>query len=257
MHNDSLTKRYLSKLNLNVGEDLYKKSKMFWLYYDEIIKNRKHCVYYLVRNAIVNDGIRQVVIFGAGLDVLSLQVYSMQKNCTAFDLDITNMDIKEKIINSLNCDIKNYIKCITVNLKESDITSILTKHGWSKDIPTLLVFEGVSYYLSSEVTWSVISSFKSISCNNKVIFEYLLPNEEIGKLALPIVDHIFHSIAKYAEIDVITRYSSNNVAFHIRKIDGKISSTHNLKTMEKGRILHNDIFKDGKNSWIEICEFYL
>lgn len=257
MHKDRITKTYLSKLNLDDGKNLYEKSKMFWPYYDEVIKNRKHCIYNLVKNAIVDEGIKQVIIFGAGLDTLSLQIFSMQKNCTVFDLDITNMDIKEKIINSLDCNVKKYIKCIAANLQESDITSRLTKHGWSKEIPTLLIFEGISYYLPSEITWNIISSFKSASCRNKVIFEYLLPNKEIGKLALPIVNHVFHSITTHAKIDKITRYSSNEVALQIKKRDGKISSTHNLKTMEKDRISHNDIFQEDKNSWIEICQFYL
>lgn len=64
IHTGDPARRFLRMLNLDPGRPLYGEFVRLWPRYDQVIKNRKTCVFDLARRAVA-EGVEQVVIFGA------------------------------------------------------------------------------------------------------------------------------------------------------------------------------------------------
>ena len=258
IHTSVIAKRFLNQLNLDSGKNLFVKCKKFWPHYGEVVKNRKSCILDLVKNAITEKKIEQVIIFGAGYDALSLEISSWSKNCGIFEIDIANMDTKKNLIDSLDLSLSNSIRCITLDMFKLDrIVSTLIKHGWNKDIPSIVIFEGISYYLSRDILWKIIEKFNTATHYNRILLEYLVPNKKISKQRIPIAEYPFHLIAIESDLINITKYNLEEIMAHLNKHDGILLQHCDMKKMEKNRTLQNIIFKTKQDGWIEICEFLI
>ena len=256
IHTSSAAKKFLGILNLDPGKYLFAKCNQFWPHYSEVMKNRKSCILDLTNNAIIKNKIEQIIIFGAGFDTLSLEISSRFRNCRIFEIDIANMNTKNNMISSIDSALTDYIKCITMDVsKINRIIPNLTKHGWSKDVPSLIIFEGISYYLSTDLLWMIIGKFKTITHSNKIILEYLLPNKKILNKRVPIAEYPFNLIISEADLINITKYDIDDIVIRMKKLDGILCEHYDMKKMEKDRTSKNIIFKTSRSGWIEVCEF--
>lgn len=255
IHKSNIAKKFLSLLDLELGRDLLIKCTQFWPHYGEVAKNRKSCILNLAKNIISKDKITQIIIFGAGLDALSLEICSFSKRCKVFEIDIANMKTKNKLIRSTEPSLVDYIKCIGMDITRSkNIIKNLSKHGWNDNVPSLIIFEGISYYLSETTLWEIVENFKTKDHRNRMVLEYLLPHDKISKEWLQIAESPFNLIATNANLARITRYTINNIIRHVKKLNGHILQRYKMKQMEKDRTLQNTFFKTEQSGWIEICE---
>ena len=136
---------YVESLDLSEGESLLN------MYSDQqkhmqtqSVTNRK----YFVRKTTVeflNENTKgQVIILAAGIAPLSVEVASLFPESMVFDIDKYSMKDKEKHLNNI---------CPNIKFMESDITdtefleTVLIKNGWDPEKPSILVMEGITYYL--------------------------------------------------------------------------------------------------------------
>ncbi len=256
IHTSPIAKKFLKKLNLDSGRALFEKCNQFWSHYSEVIKNRKSTICSVINAAITQNEATQVIIFGAGFDALSLEISSWSKNCKVFEIDVANMNLKKNLINNVDSSLADSIKCITMDISNPcDVQSNLTRHGWRKDLPSLILFEGISYYLKSSVLWKIIAGFTASTHSNRVIMEYFLPAEKISKQYTTIAEYPFSLIASESDLASITRYELKEIKTQIKKLDGVLLQHFTMQKMEKNRTLQNTIFQANQNGWIEICEF--
>ena len=133
-----------------------------------MVKNRKSCILNLTCSTIANDGIEQVVVLGAGLDPLSLEIHARHAGCKIFEIDVANMDTKTAMLQSVSPSITDFIKCITLDLSNTDaIMSSLLKSGWNPDAPSLMILEGISYYLEADALWKVTARAPEVNLIRK------------------------------------------------------------------------------------------
>ena len=86
---------FLNQLDLEEGRDLYEKCEEICPYYDEVIKNRKDGVFNLIKKSFSNENNNfQLVIAGAGLDALGIEVTEHYANTKVFELDNENTEFK-------------------------------------------------------------------------------------------------------------------------------------------------------------------
>jgi len=260
IHKSCTAKKFFNLLDLELGKEHFEKCNRFWSHYSKIIQNRKSCIINLTKNIILQNNVKQIIILGAGYDALSLEICSWSKSCKVFEIDTANMETKNNLISFLSTTdpISDSITCITCDVSDSNhIISSLIKHGWDKDIPSLIVIEGLSYYISKSNLYDIIDKFKTKNQSNHIILEYLLYHDKIPRKWQAISQYPFDLIAKCCNLDCITRYDVYDIATHLKELGGIISHHYTMSEMEKDQTLQNSIFNFRDDGWIEICEILI
>lgn len=138
------------------------------------------------QNAIT-DGIRQIVLLGAGYDTRAYRFSSMLSNATVYELDIpTTQKRKLDILRDANIKIPPQVKYVRINFKNESIKETLLKSGFDPTLQTLVLWEGVTYYLTETVFRETLSELKSfITKGSSICFDYLTKKWESGRIGEP------------------------------------------------------------------------
>lgn len=240
---------YLSQLDLEDGKILYERCKEICTYYDEVIKNRKFGVNNLVKKYFTEKiGSRQLVIAGAGFDALGIEVMELYPHVKVFELDKENMNIKSRLATKLDNESKRNIMFIEVNLLNiSDVYRSLTAHGWDPIRPTLLIIEGISYYLPTESIQKLVQVINP----NWTIFEFLKQDEEIATDRVNIHKKVFGLISSLCELSHIGQYNYSQLEKLFNNIS--ILAKYSMKRLEEMRTGSNRFFPTEDSGWIEVC----
>ncbi len=112
----------------------------------------------------------QIVLLGAGLDTRAYRFKSLQTNThTIFEVDFPNVNrYKEEILQGEQplCGLVR----VSADLSDMDWVSRLIKSGFSSDIPTFWVLEGLVYYMEQEVVAALLAKAAEISAGDSQIF---------------------------------------------------------------------------------------
>ena len=112
---------------------------------------------------------------------------------TVFDVDMANLDIKQQINESLDGPEVRF--CMGDLTNVDSLIRTLKTHGWDAGKPTLLVAEGISYYLPKPVFMELLTALRTPS--GALVLEYSLPPEEnSGRGGGRDIDQVLRSIAR-------------------------------------------------------------
>ncbi|MFX0209422.1 MAG: class I SAM-dependent methyltransferase, partial [Candidatus Hodarchaeota archaeon] len=112
----------------------------------------------------------QIVLLGAGLDTRAYRFKPLLINShSIFEIDLsTVINYKEEILRCEQplCDLVR----LPVNLSSPDWTSHLIQNGFSKDIPSFWILEGLAYYVEQNVVISLLKKIAELSTETSQIF---------------------------------------------------------------------------------------
>lgn len=255
VHTSRRAKAYLESLNLESGRELYKKCSSVWPHYGEVIKNRKGCILDMAMRLTGSGKIRQLVIFGAGFDALSVEISQHAGELGIYEVDISNMDLKERLVRKACGRTRSRIRCLNADMRNPQkLLELLEKSGWNRNEPSLLLVEGVSYYLARKELHDLICMFK-MNGRNRMILEYLLPRDCISGDRAHIPEEIFSLIRDRYGLP-LSRYDERSIR-ELLGPDCRIGRILNLKEMEIARTGRNTHFKTANSGWIQVCEISL
>jgi Leucine carboxyl methyltransferase len=242
-------KHYLSQLDLEEGKSLYNWCREVCPYYDEVIKNRKFGVFNLVKKYFSDQTKnQQLVIAAAGLDALGIEVVELYPHSQVFELDKENMDIKSRLTIVPENKTKRSITFIQANLLDfSEVYKNLIERGWDPQKPTLLVFEGISYYLSLES----IQKFFHVLNPDFIVFEFLKQKKEIAADRVDIPEKIFGKISSTCGLPFIGRFSYEQLEKLFDPLS--VKDKYSMNRLEKMRTRSNKFFPTDYSGWIEVC----
>jgi len=116
------------------------------------------------------QGESQIVELGAGLDTRAYRFKLLHKNKhTIFEIDFPKViQYKNKILKDEKpyCDVVR----LSTDLSKSKWISILLKSGFSKNIPTFWILEGLAYYIEKQDFTSLLLKIAEISIETSQIF---------------------------------------------------------------------------------------
>ena len=244
--------RYLEMLNLESGIALHHDCNKIWSHYDEVIINRKVAILELIKKIRhENRECDQMIILGAGLAPLSLECKSQFENIKIFDVDIDNMELKKEMISKINGEQLHDIKFITCDIENvTDLKNSLINNGWNPKKPSILIIEGISYYISTESMINIINLFKSRNHQSRIIIDYLVPRNNISEKRQHIPEKIFELIQKQCNLSEINRYDYRDFE---SCFNTKALSRFSMKDIEKIRKTKNVHFPTEESGWIEVC----
>lgn len=239
---------FLNRLNLEEGKVFYDKCNELFQY-SEVIKNRKFGVMHLIRKCLSdykND--LQIVIAGAGFDALGIELTELYPNVKVFEIDKENMDIKSAMVAKLSNELERRMSFVEVDLLDNhNVHKQLSINGWDYLKPTLLVLEGISYYLPTKALQRLVNDIKPDS----IIFEFLKQDKDILIHRLNIPQKVFGLISDLCELTFINkfnRFQLENLFNNISVADG-----YSMKQLEKMRTGANTFFPTENSGWIEVC----
>lgn len=253
-YKSNLAQKYLEQLDLSSGHELYNECSKIWEPYHEILKNRKFGVFNLVESILSIDSDYQVVILAAGIAPLSLDIIEKFPGVVVFDIDIENMQMKKDLFEEVSeGKLSDRIKFI-----ESDITDVnvlqknLTEHGWNKDKRTIVIAEGISYYITEEELWNAFSLFQSDNKSNYIILESRVPAEKVCEERRDIQEKVWDYLTSALTLKFVTRYFDEKVKELADKINAEIIQKYTMKDIEFLRHGRNEVFTTDDSGWIEV-----
>ena len=147
-----LAKKFLSRLDLSQGRELYQKMQHLNPWLDTIVPNRKWVIHNFIRRLLKQENATQVLVLGCGWDPLLLQMSQEFPKTRFFGVDSESLAPQKKIIRELSP--KAPIFYIQKDLNDiQGVLKALVSAGWQPNQPTCLVLEGIIYYIPPTVFW--------------------------------------------------------------------------------------------------------
>jgi hypothetical protein len=117
-------------------------------------------------------------------------------------------------------------------------------------MPSIIVIEGISYYLQKTDLKAIIDTFSRLH-EAHFIIEYLVPDNYISNERRHIPQEIFDIIHDNCELESITSYIKDELQSFFEECGGKFLNRYTLTDMELYRTAVNTYFKNSTDGWIE------
>lgn len=128
-----------------------------------------------VLKRIIDNGISQYIILGAGLDTFAFRNPEIMKQLKVFELDHTaTQSEKCERINELGWKYPENLHLIPIDFSKENISTVLKKTEYNHKELSLFSWLGVTYYLTPEVVFETLKEIANITpSGSMIIFDYL------------------------------------------------------------------------------------
>ena len=233
---------HLAKLDLSASISLRDKCEEGFDLCSSIIKNRKFGVLRMSADLIPQQAIEQIVIAGAGLDAMGIELAQLYPSCSIYELDNDNMELKTELTHHID------MHCLNVDLGDAEATiTVLEKAGWTKDKNTLLILEGITYYLPM----NTLRDIRAI-LNPKSVIADILKCDDMTEEAKEKGDYIFHIIETTCGLPPSTRYNVRTLADTLQM---NMQTHWSMDKLEKERTGLTDVFKNAQDAPIDMASY--
>jgi methyltransferase (TIGR00027 family) len=122
----------------------------------------------------LKGNIEQVVLLGAGYDSRPYRFSQFIRDTKIFELDAKpTQDRKREYLHRAEISISEQISFVPINFETDHLRETLTEAGYSQEKKTLFIWEGVTYYLSSEAVDNMLAFVRSNSPpGSSISFDY-------------------------------------------------------------------------------------
>lgn len=132
-------------------------------------------------------GIPQIVFLGAGYDSRAYRFSSELGSCRLYELDIaTTQGRKKDLLAKAGIVIPPQLTFVPIDFRSQSLAGTLEQAGFSPDLMTLFVWEGVMYYLPAPAVEATLDFIRShAKTGSSVVFDYLNEKRESGNTGEP------------------------------------------------------------------------
>lgn len=256
LYSSSVVQAYLNSLDMSAGIDLYDECQTIWSDYSNVINNRKWLISNWSKEILASGQISQVVILGAGWAPLGLELADLYPKASVFELDIENMDKKKGLVDRIPGAPSN-ISFMSTDITDHDrCFSDLKIAGWKHDLPSLLIFEGISYYLKKADLARLVTLG---GIHSRVIVEFMINLSRVDKSRREIPKKVFGLIEKACSLQ--TPIQTWDYQELCQRVHGVVMRHVNLSQIESMRQeidgFVRKIFPAPETGWIEIVDIGL
>ena len=255
LYNEEPVLRFVRQLDVSSGYPLYNKCDAVCNWYSQVILNRKSFVRHLIEQKLLTTKWQyQLVFLAAGMSPLSIEILSTysQKVHRIFEVDISGVEDKRRLYYKLFPKFRDKLKCINADIATTNILDILDSpdFGYRRDLPSIVLMEGISYYLSRQELKNILASF-TVERGSIFIIEYLIPYQYVCQARRPIPKKVFKIIQEDCGLGEITSYTKDELRSLLRENGGDLIASYCMRDMELTRTGANTYFKKSSDGWIE------
>lgn len=254
LYMQGLVRSYVDCLDLSAGNSLLTSCNEVCSWYNEVILDRKHFMRCLVEKVLrsFDQEPWQIVIPAAGVSPLSLELLAANASHIAriFEIDISEMEEKDALYRSIVPTLCSKVRHITGDITAHNFVQTLKSAGHRSELPTIVLIEGISYYISREDLSRLIGAFRSEQQENKIIIEYLLPCSSISEERRTIPQGVFGTIKDHAGLQHIICYTADEIGALLQSIGGTTLTHYSQGDMERARTGTQIRFQRIQDGWI-------
>jgi O-methyltransferase involved in polyketide biosynthesis len=248
---------FVSHLDLSSGHRMREECDSVCAWYPEVMMNRKWFIRHIASAFLAaRDDPCQVLILASGKSPLALELLETcpDRIASVIETDIAGMKEKHRIYQEVAPNAAKKIRCVKADLYDPGGTrSVVVGTGtFDPDHPTIIVFEGISYYLPPAVSSAVLSQFASVSRQNAVILDSLLPCRLVREDRRYISRGIWGIIHRDCNFKNTITYSPDEMKAMLTSAGCDRVSHHAMDEMERLRTGKNRFFLHDGDGWIRI-----
>ncbi|MGZ4921879.1 MAG: class I SAM-dependent methyltransferase [Halobacteriota archaeon] len=246
---------FFNELDLSCGYTLLTRCDIVCPWYGEVIRNRKHFIRHLIERELgFSATAYQVVIPAAGISPLALELLVNHPEHVAriIEVDTVGMEEKHVLYDLIIPDLTDRVSCITLDITSQGFSCemLRSEAAYNAEIPTIVLFEGISYYIAEERLRRAMAVFQSDQRRNRIVLEYMLPCELVKEDRRPIPQGIMEAIGTYAELQHVQCYSPSHVEQLFESVHGDVIAHYDLFDMEHVRTGERTWFAERDDGWI-------
>jgi methyltransferase (TIGR00027 family) len=148
--------------------------------------------------AALSQGIRQLVILGAGFDTRPYRLPGMESvNVFEVDLPSVQNDKKKKIWKYLG-RLPDHVTFIPIDFDTQTLEAVLSGVAFDRRRPTVFIWEGVTQYLSEEDVRETLTFIGKSTPESIIVFTYVLKSIIERRSDIPGADKMIDVVAEYA-----------------------------------------------------------
>lgn len=240
---------YAGKLDLQNGLELMRRCNAIWPEYGSVIRYRKLCIAETTASLLEKEGINQVLIPGAGFSMLGIDLAAAYPDLQVFESDRDFMEEKQLLVDDLPSAGNSRLHCLTADITDTTACRhVLSSAGWNPAKPTLLILEGISYYVPKK---ALRRQWELLPAGSPVILEYLVPPETVSAAKRHIPEKIFGEIISYCgSHSRVTCWSEEELQ---KEMAVTLETCLSLSDIENGIGPAKKLFPERKDGWIEIA----
>ncbi len=121
------------------------------------------------------DGVRQVVILGAGYDARAYRFEEFKRGVKVFEVDHpATQQTKLKRLQKIFGEIPQHVTYVSIDFNTQTLEQRLRECGYDEHAKTLFIWQGVTQYLTPEGIDSTLAFVANQSgCGSSIIFDYM------------------------------------------------------------------------------------
>jgi methyltransferase (TIGR00027 family) len=148
--------------------------------------------------AALSQGIRQLVILGAGFDTRPYRLPGME-SVNVFEVDLPSVqNEKMKKIRRYLGSLPDHVTFIPIDFDTQSLEDVLAGTGFDPSRPAVFVWEGVTQYIKEEAVCQVLRFIGESAPGSIVVFTYVLKSIIERRSAIPGADHMMDVVARHA-----------------------------------------------------------
>jgi methyltransferase (TIGR00027 family) len=122
----------------------------------------------------IDDGIKQLVIFGAGFDSRAYRIGGLEENVRVFEVDHPSTQrIKIERLRRALGSLPRHVTYVPVDFESETLSRRLPESGYKSDMKTLFIWEGVTTYLTPEAVDETLSFVAGNTAEgSSIVFTY-------------------------------------------------------------------------------------
>ncbi|MBN1189685.1 MAG: class I SAM-dependent methyltransferase [Dehalococcoidales bacterium] len=255
LYTEDTVLQYVNQLDLSSGEALLKECNSVCDWYDEVILNRKNFIKYLIDQELSAAKQEfQLIFLAAGKSPSSVEILytNPHKIHRIFEVDSSGMEDKKRLYLQVCPELTDKLRCVTADITSPDILSVLDMpvNGYRHDMKSIIIMEGISYYLHKNDLQNIITRFRT-DRENLFIIEYMIPYRYVNPARRQIPEEIFKIIQDSCGLSAVTSYTKNELRTLFLKNRGDLIAGYSMADMELNRTGANAYFEKPSDGWIE------
>ncbi len=255
LYTEGIVSAFFNELDLSRGHTLLTRCDRVCPWYGEVMQNRKHFIRHLIERELESSTTPyQVVMPAAGISPLALEllVNHPERVVRAIEVDTVGMEEKRALYDRIVPGLADRVSCITLDITSQGFSRemLRTEAAYNAEIPTIVLLEGISYYIAEDPLRHAMAVFASDRRRNRIVLEYMLPCELVKEERRPIPRGIMEAIGTYAGLQHIQCYSPSHVEQLFESARGEVIAHYDLSDMEHTRTGERMWFAERGDGWL-------
>lgn len=140
-----------------------------------------------VEDLLVEEGVSQYVLLGAGLDTFAQRHPDLGDRVTVFEIDQPGPQAwKRQRLEALGYGVPGWLRLVPVDFEsDQDWWQALLDHGLDPRATTLVSSSGVSMYLTKSATAATLRRLASLAAGSIVVMTFMVPFELVDAADRP------------------------------------------------------------------------